>query len=304
MDLRIFTEPQQGASYQQLLAVARQAEASGFDGFFRSDHYLQHGRRRRAARAHRHLGHARGHRPRDHHHPPRHAGVLGHVPPARAAGRGRGPGRRDERRPGRARHRGRLVRRRAPGLRHPLPAHWASASTCWREQLEIITGLWRTPPDSQYSFEGRPLHAGRLAGAAQGPSSPADHRSSSAGTGPSGPRAWPPATPASSTCPSPRSSAFVDQRGQGGARPARPSTAIPTTWSTRWRWWCAAGDTDAEVERRAAAIGREPGRRPPPERGHRFAGRGARDPGHLRRGGRRSASTCRSSTSTTSTTSP
>ena len=40
MDLRIFTEPQQGASYEQLLAVAQATETLGFDGFFRSDHYL------------------------------------------------------------------------------------------------------------------------------------------------------------------------------------------------------------------------------------------------------------------------
>ena len=40
MDLRIFTEPQQGATYADLLRVAKSAEASGFDGFFRSDHYL------------------------------------------------------------------------------------------------------------------------------------------------------------------------------------------------------------------------------------------------------------------------
>jgi F420-dependent oxidoreductase-like protein len=40
MLLRIFTEPQQGASYDQLLAVARTAEAGGFDAFFRSDHFL------------------------------------------------------------------------------------------------------------------------------------------------------------------------------------------------------------------------------------------------------------------------
>jgi F420-dependent oxidoreductase-like protein len=38
--LRIFTEPQQGASYDDLLTVAREAEALGFDAFFRSDHYL------------------------------------------------------------------------------------------------------------------------------------------------------------------------------------------------------------------------------------------------------------------------
>jgi F420-dependent oxidoreductase-like protein len=43
MDLRIFTEPQQGASYLQLLAVAQEAERLGFDAFFRSDHYLKMG---------------------------------------------------------------------------------------------------------------------------------------------------------------------------------------------------------------------------------------------------------------------
>jgi F420-dependent oxidoreductase-like protein len=41
--LRIFTEPQQGASYDDLLAVARRAEQLGFGGFFRSDHYMAMG---------------------------------------------------------------------------------------------------------------------------------------------------------------------------------------------------------------------------------------------------------------------
>jgi F420-dependent oxidoreductase-like protein len=43
MRLRIFTEPQQGASYNQLLAVALVTEECGFDAFFRSDHYLNMG---------------------------------------------------------------------------------------------------------------------------------------------------------------------------------------------------------------------------------------------------------------------
>jgi alkanesulfonate monooxygenase SsuD/methylene tetrahydromethanopterin reductase-like flavin-dependent oxidoreductase (luciferase family) len=43
MDLRIFTEPQQGATYDDLLAVCRAAEDLGFDAFFRSDHYLHMG---------------------------------------------------------------------------------------------------------------------------------------------------------------------------------------------------------------------------------------------------------------------
>jgi F420-dependent oxidoreductase-like protein len=40
MRARIFVEPQNGGSYEQQLAVARTAESSGFDAFFRSDHYL------------------------------------------------------------------------------------------------------------------------------------------------------------------------------------------------------------------------------------------------------------------------
>jgi F420-dependent oxidoreductase-like protein len=43
MDLRIFTEPQQGASYDTLLAVAKATEDLGFEAFFRSDHYLRMG---------------------------------------------------------------------------------------------------------------------------------------------------------------------------------------------------------------------------------------------------------------------
>lgn len=43
MRLRIFTEPQQGASYETLLTVAKASEDLGFDGFFRSDHYLKMG---------------------------------------------------------------------------------------------------------------------------------------------------------------------------------------------------------------------------------------------------------------------
>jgi alkanesulfonate monooxygenase SsuD/methylene tetrahydromethanopterin reductase-like flavin-dependent oxidoreductase (luciferase family) len=41
--LRVFVEPQQGASYDQLLAVAKTAEELGFGAFFRSDHLLKMG---------------------------------------------------------------------------------------------------------------------------------------------------------------------------------------------------------------------------------------------------------------------
>ncbi|RMH76066.1 MAG: LLM class F420-dependent oxidoreductase [Actinomyces sp.] len=43
MDLRIFVEPQQGTTYERLLALARHAETLGFDAFFTSDHLLKMG---------------------------------------------------------------------------------------------------------------------------------------------------------------------------------------------------------------------------------------------------------------------
>jgi F420-dependent oxidoreductase-like protein len=43
MELRIFTEPQQGADFTTLLRVAQATEDLGFDAFFRSDHYLKMG---------------------------------------------------------------------------------------------------------------------------------------------------------------------------------------------------------------------------------------------------------------------
>ena len=43
MELRIFSEPQQGATYDEILALALAAEEGGFGVFFRSDHYLKMG---------------------------------------------------------------------------------------------------------------------------------------------------------------------------------------------------------------------------------------------------------------------
>jgi alkanesulfonate monooxygenase len=43
MELRVFTEPQQGATYDDLLRVALEAERLGFGAFFRSDHYVRMG---------------------------------------------------------------------------------------------------------------------------------------------------------------------------------------------------------------------------------------------------------------------
>ncbi|HLL67525.1 MAG TPA: LLM class F420-dependent oxidoreductase [Micromonosporaceae bacterium] len=43
MRLDIFTEPQLGATYDDQVRMARHAEELGFDGFFRSDHYVTMG---------------------------------------------------------------------------------------------------------------------------------------------------------------------------------------------------------------------------------------------------------------------
>src|SRR6187549_2937408 len=40
MRLCVFIEPQLGASYEQQLTFAQRAEALGFEGFFRSDHFI------------------------------------------------------------------------------------------------------------------------------------------------------------------------------------------------------------------------------------------------------------------------
>jgi alkanesulfonate monooxygenase len=158
MELRIFVEPQQGATYEQQLAVAQLAEQLGFDAFFRSDHLL----------------------------------VIGE-PPANPSGV---PGPTDSwvtlgaiARETSTIRLGTMVTSATFRLPGPLAiavaqvddmsngrvelgigAGWYGdehtaygvpfPSTGERferleEQLEIITGLWRCPVDSQYSFEGR-----------------------------------------------------------------------------------------------------------------------------------------------------
>jgi F420-dependent oxidoreductase-like protein len=43
VELRIFTEPQEGASYEQQLTMAKAVELLGFGGYFRSDHFVRIG---------------------------------------------------------------------------------------------------------------------------------------------------------------------------------------------------------------------------------------------------------------------
>jgi alkanesulfonate monooxygenase len=154
VDFRIFTEPQQGASYQDQLRVAHAAEDAGYDAFFRSDHYLR-------------IGEGSGEPG------PTDAWVtlaglalqtskirLGTlVSPATfrlpgplaitvaqvdqmSGGRvelGMGSGWYAE-------------EHTAYGIPFPPPAERFDR---YAEQVEIVTGLWRTPPGQQYSFTGR-----------------------------------------------------------------------------------------------------------------------------------------------------
>ena len=152
MDLRIFIEPQQGADYDDQLAVAWTAEDAGYNAFFRSDHFLAMG------------------------------GVSGEPGPTDSwltlAGLARetptirlapwsprppsgGPGRWPSRWPrstgcrvdGSSWAGRRLVRARARRLRGPVP-RVAERFDRLTEQLEIITGLWRTLPGERFDYSG------------------------------------------------------------------------------------------------------------------------------------------------------
>ncbi|GAA2075373.1 LLM class F420-dependent oxidoreductase [Pseudolysinimonas kribbensis] len=51
MEFCIFVEPQEGLTWEQLATIARETERLGFDGFFRSDHYIAPDRALRGAPA-------------------------------------------------------------------------------------------------------------------------------------------------------------------------------------------------------------------------------------------------------------
>ena len=155
MRARIFTEPQQGATYEQQLAVARLAENLGFDAFFRSDHYLAMGgaaglpgptdswvtlgalaRETSRIRLGTLVTSATF----------RHPGVLAisvAQVDAMSGGRvelGLGAGWFD-------------TEHAAYGI--PFGSSFGERFERLEEQLEIITGMWSTPPDGRYSHAGK-----------------------------------------------------------------------------------------------------------------------------------------------------
>ena len=233
MDLRIFTEPQQGASYDDQLAVARTAEDAGFDAFFRSDHFLAMG------------------------------DLSGEPGPTDSwvtlAGLAR-----DTRRI----RLGTLVTSATFRLPGPLAVAVAQVDQMsggrvelglgagWfepehaaygipfpglrerfdrlAEQLEIITGLWRTLPGDRFSYRRRALPGRGLPGAAQaGPAAaPAgDRRREGASTHPG---SWRRGSRPRSTSPSRRWTRSPSS-SRGSTPPAGRSAATRRSCGARWR---------------------------------------------------------------------
>ena len=256
MDLRIFTEPQQGASYDDLLAVAQAAERLGFSAFFRSDHYLAMGSSDGLPGADRRLDHPGRHRPRDQHHPPRDPDDGVHLPAARgplaigvaqvdamSGGRvelGIGAG---------------LVRRRAHRLRHPVPgpgrALRATGGAAGHRDRSVV-GTRR----HRLLVRGHPLLAGGQPGAARSRCSGPAPRSSSGGWGPKR---------------TPRLAAtYAAEFNLGFASPedsarqfdlvrdaCRAQDREPATLALSVAQVVCCGEHEADIARRAAAIGRE-----------------------------------------------
>jgi F420-dependent oxidoreductase-like protein len=175
--LRIFTEPQQGATYDDLLALARRAEQLGFGAFFRSDHYLAMGKALEA-----------GGLPGPTDAWTTLAGLARDTSTIRlgtlvTAGTFRLPG-------ALAITVANVDQMSGGRVELGLGAGWYEQEHSaygipfpdlgerferLEEQLEIVTGLWATPPGERYSFAGRHYHltdSPALPKPAQGPNLP------------------------------------------------------------------------------------------------------------------------------------
>ncbi|WP_251451386.1 LLM class F420-dependent oxidoreductase [Microbacterium sp. Marseille-Q6648] len=253
MEYCIFTEPQQGASYDDQLEFARTAERTGFTGFFRSDHYLR----------------------------------MGDGDPL--------PGPTDAwtTLAGLARETSRIrlgtlvssVTYRVPGILAIQVAQVDAMSngrvelglgTGWferehlaygipfpsrrfdllEEQLQLITGLWSTPPDDTYSFEGAHY---RLDAAPALPQ-PVQSRIPVI-VGGAGPRRTPElaARFATEFNIGFQPEHVIAEKFAGVRRACEEAGRDPSTLKLSVALPTLAGATAAELDRRAAAIGREVG---------------------------------------------
>ena len=298
MDARVFTEPQQGASYETLLAAAQATATAGFDGFFRSDHVLKMG------------------------------SVDGLPGPTDAWVTLAGLARETEGislgtlvSPGTFRYPGLLAIEVAQvsdmsggRVELGLGAGWYEAEHTayglpfWslgerferlEEQLAVVTGLWDTPAGQTFSYSGRHYQL------VDSPALPKPARRPRVIVGGRGRNRTP---RLAATYADEFNQGFVDLARFAGQRDRVRAACDaagrdPGSLLHSVALVGVLGGDDATVARRAAAIGREVGE----VRENGLCGIGRGDP---RQGRRRSptpapsASTCRSSTWTTSTTSP
>ncbi|GLZ47441.1 LLM class F420-dependent oxidoreductase [Actinomycetospora sp. NBRC 106375] len=256
MDLRIFTEPQQGAAYDDLLRVARASEDAGFDAFFRSDHYLAMGdanglpgptdawvtlaglaRETSTIRLGTLMTAATFRLPGP-------LGVMVAQVDQMSGGRvelGLGTGWYE------AEH-------RAYGI--PFPP-LAQRFSMLAEQLEILTGSWRTPVGVTYSHEGEHYRFSESPGLPK----PIQTPHPPIVVGGNGPRRTPALAAAYGTefnMPF----AGVDDLAAGRERADDACRALgrdPATLGRSTAQVVCAGRDEAEVARRADAIGRDPG---------------------------------------------
>jgi F420-dependent oxidoreductase-like protein len=255
MRLCVFVEPQLGATYDDQLRVARRAQECGFDGFFRSDHFLTMGARdgmpgptdawvTLAGLARETSGIRLGTlvTSATFRLPGLLAIVVAQVDDM-SGGRvelGLGTGWYED-------------EHRAHGVPFPPVAERFDRLA---EQLEIITGLWATPVGSTYSFTGRHYQLADSPGLPKPVQSPHPPLI----VGGSGPRRTPRlAARFADEYNAVFSPAEVVGERFAAVRQAcqdldRDSTAL--TYSATLLVCC--GRTDAEVDRRARVLGRDP----------------------------------------------
>jgi len=228
MDARIFVEPQQGAHYADLLAVAQLTEELGYDAFFRSDHYLTMSGDGLPGPTDAWITLAALARETE-------RVRLGTLVTS-ATFRLPGPlaiavAQVDDMSGGRVELvSDRLVRRRAHAYGIPFP-RWRSVSSAWRSSSRSSPALG-DPLGEHFSFAGRHYRLDDSPHSRSRGSSPG-RRSSSEVPGPTARRVSPPGSPTSSTC-----------RSTGWARQVPSSTG------------CAAPVARPAVTRLARVLGR------------------------------------------------
>ena len=255
MDLRVFVEPQQGTTYERLLALATRAEELGYDGFFSSDHYLAMGSSdgqpgptnawttlAGLARDTSRLRLGTLVTPVTFRYPGNFAIAVAQVD-AMSGGRielGLGAGWFDD-------------EHRSHGI--PFPPV-GERFDMLEEQLEIITGMWATESGNTFSFEGdryTVIDSPGLPKPVQKPRPPII-------LGGSGPKRTPRLAALHAdefNCPFMSVDEVVETRDRVHAA-CRAHDRDPATMLLSVSQVVCCGADEAEVERRAAAIGREP----------------------------------------------